>query len=103
MSPEAKVIVCGSHAEPRLPGSVPITATCGHEVMVSRTTLDLTLQDPNFETRCLECVGGEQGLRASSEQGMLMALPGARGELSDLLGKGFVDALFRELGVREDG
>lgn len=85
--------------------SVKVMAECGHECWIAPSGLALTL-DPGTptETRCLNCVPRETLRKMiAGVHGQVRAIPGAKEEIDDYLGKGAADAMYRRYNVKELG
>lgn len=91
------IVACNPiHLAPRV-ASEQRSADCGHEVWVSRTTLDYVEQNPDVQINCISCA--VLAARATGEPQEVEAIPGALESIEERLGidarQAFEDALPR--------
>lgn len=75
---EAGLVCSPANSEFHTPGSVKITASCGHLVWISESGLLATINDPKMTTTCLPCMPGDAEYAGP--------VPGAMDELASLVG-----------------
>lgn len=86
-----------------VPGSVKVTADCGHECWMARTSrAQIEAFDGNVETVCVPCTGmTDKELRDQANAGEIKAAPGAHQEINDHAGFNIVDLMSEHLRIQE--
>jgi hypothetical protein len=86
-----------------VPGSVKITADCGHECWIARTSLaQKEAYGGEVVTECVPCSGmTAKELRDQTNAGEIKAAPGAIDEINDHAGFNIVDLMRNRIRIQE--
>lgn len=77
-----KILICGT--ADNVPGSAWMTAVCGHQVVVSPSSMQLALADDSVKFVCFACM--PTGAKEALASGELREVPGQRQELRAIIG-----------------